>query len=647
MSVNKQPPVAAANDERSALADLKALLVGPEQAAIAQLRQESDDHEIQAQRIAEHLPNALRGAYERSSSDLTDALEPPVSACLEDAVQRRPGFFADILYPVMGPAIRRSITQAMKSLVQQINETLEHSLTIKGISWRIEAARSGVPFGEVVLRHTLRYRVEEAFLIQNGSGLLIRHVGQRSEHARDADAVSAMLTAIRDFTRDTMEPDSEDTRLESVDVGDHTLWLVHGPDAYLACAIRGIPPLGLRNALNDVLEEIHHRHTFLLEQFTGNATTTAPLVPLLDRCLQSEREQAAGRRFPWPLLIVSLLLIGALGWWLITAWQDSSRAQIEQQRLQQAVDGLKRAPGILVTDVVYDGERVRVAGLNDPLLPPPAKLLDTAGLAADRYTLTFRPFESDEPDAALARARQRLAPPDSVALRLDDRRLIISGNAADAWRQRAELLAPTVPGIDSVDTQALDDIDARLLRELRAALLPPDGVTIRVQDGHATLGGRAPLAWINALDGSLPALDGLQSLQHVQLTPLEDGRLSQLVALINAAEVPFVDGIVLGDAQAAQVDRIGAMIAEAHQHATDLGRTMRVQIIGRTDGIGSVEQNHFVASQRAERVAERLRINALPMPKLELRSVTQPPGISQPDVSLRRVEFRVNGIDDR
>ena len=75
----------------------------------------------------------------------------------------------------------------------------------------------------------------------------------------------------------------------------------------------------------------------------------------------------------------------------------------------------------------------------------------------------------------------------------------------------------------------------------------------------------------------------------------------------------------------------------------DLGRTMRVQIIGRTDGIGSVEQNHFVASQRAERVAERLRINALPMPKLELRSVTQPPGISQPDVSLRRVEFRVNG----
>lgn len=35
------------------------------------------------------------------------------------------------------------------------------------------------------------------------------------------------------------------------------------------------------------------------------------------------------------------------------------------------------------------------------------------------------------------------------------------------------------------------------------------------------------------------------------------------------------------------------------------------------------------------------------MPKLELRSVTQPPGISQPDVSLRRVEFRVNGIDDR
>ena len=33
--------------------------------------------------------------------------------------------FASILYPVMGPAIRRSIAQSLKDLTQQINQALE------------------------------------------------------------------------------------------------------------------------------------------------------------------------------------------------------------------------------------------------------------------------------------------------------------------------------------------------------------------------------------------------------------------------------------------------------------------------------------------------------------------------------------------
>ena len=81
-----------------------------------------------------------------------------------------------------------------------------------------------------------------------------------------------MLTAIRDFAHDTLDTDGEDSPLESVDVGDHTLWLIHGPRAYLACAIRGVPPLGLRDDLARVLEEVHRRHGGLLERFGGDPT---------------------------------------------------------------------------------------------------------------------------------------------------------------------------------------------------------------------------------------------------------------------------------------------------------------------------------------------------------------------------------------
>ncbi len=300
MSAENKPPHPAANDESTALTTLKALLVGPEQTAIQRLEKESRDPEVQNLRVAESLPSSLNRAYQDSPRELTRSLEVPVSECIEGSIKRNPGFFADILYPVMGPAIRRSITQAMRELVQQINQGLEHSLTVKGIKWRIEAARSGVPFAETVLRHTLRYRVEDAFLIQSGSGLLIQHLSQDPAHAGDADAVSAMLTAIRDFTHDTLDREGEDSRLETVDVGDHTLWLIHGPKAYLACAIRGVPPVGLRGELAAVLEEIHRRHPALLEGFDGDPAQAAPVAPLMEPCLRTEAAPKSGKQLPWP-----------------------------------------------------------------------------------------------------------------------------------------------------------------------------------------------------------------------------------------------------------------------------------------------------------------------------------------------------------
>ena len=45
-----------------------------------------------------------------------------------------------------------------------------------------------------MLLHTLRYRVEQVFLIERSSGLLLQHVTEGSGEVRDADMVSGMLT---------------------------------------------------------------------------------------------------------------------------------------------------------------------------------------------------------------------------------------------------------------------------------------------------------------------------------------------------------------------------------------------------------------------------------------------------------------------
>ena len=634
----------AANDEASALAALKALLLGPEQASIQRLDEEFHDHRVQAERVSDNLTEALDRTYRETPTELTDALDRPVAECLKGSVQRDPGFFADVLYPVMGPAIRRSITQAMKDLVQQINQTLEHSLTLKGLRWRLEAARSGVPFAEVVLRNTLRYRVDEVFLIQSGSGLLIQHLTRADAQAHDPDAVSGMLTAIRDFASDTFDAAASETRLETIDAGEHTLWLVHGPLAYLACAIRGIAPVGLRDELAQVIETIHRRHDDLLRRVGDDPEQADRLRPLLEPCLKSERVEPGGRRFPWPFAILALLVLAALGWWAKGLWETQSSAAADHARLVAAVEQLNASPGTLVTDWQIEQGRLLLTGLHDPLTTTPEQLLSEAGLAQTAYETAFQPFESQVPAAVLARAHQRLAPPAEVTLSLNDDGALAAAGVADAqWIDRAALLATTVPGIRAYDASALEHRDDRLRRDLSARLAPPDTVELRVADGIARFSGIAPMDWIDSLPGQVDLPNGRVILDADRLRPFEAVRLNALRRQVEQVAIPFGDGATLDPNQRPRIEGLAGLINELQQHAERLERRIRLHVIGRTDGIGTPEQNLFVARERAMVVAEALEAQGLSLPEMELNVIVLPPRAfsRSPDFRHRRVEFRL------
>ncbi len=645
MAIDDQTPRPAANDEQTDLTALRSLLLGPEQSVLERLQSEAQDPEIQSGRVADVLPDALRTASAASPRALSQALEQPVSECIESSVQRDPGFFADILYPVMGPAIRRSITQAMKGLVQQINQALEYSLTLKGLRWRLEAARSGVPFAEIVLRRTLRYRVEEAFLIQTGSGLLIQHLGEETTPSRDADAVSAMLTAIRDFASDTIDRDDPESHLDTVDVGDHTLWLIHGPKAYLACAIRGVPPEGLRDELAAVLETIHRRHAILLDSFAGEPAQAAPVVPLLQSCLRAEAAEPSGRGFPWPLLLILIALTGLLAWWLYGLWQADVQARATAAQQRAGAAQIAAAPGIVLTDWRIDAGTLYLRGLHDPLTPSPQELLVELGFSEDAYRLDFRPFESSDAAAALARARSRLAPPDTVELTLGgDGTLSARGSATAAWKTRAALLATTVPGVEHYTDDQVEDMDRQIERRLRQSLQPPEGVDIEVRDGTAEVRGLAPQAWIAKLNIARPALEGLGAVQTDGLQPLEAHRLNELVERIEGSRIGFIAGIDLDAPQRAQIASLAGLLGEAHRLALQLRQPMQLQIIGRTDGTGTPEQNLFIARERAERVADALRASGYSLPPLQVLAIARPPQGAASDAELRRTEFRVIGV---
>ncbi len=627
--------------DADALDTLKRLLFEPEQKDLEQLRQRIDDLPLRAQDVSQVLPDAVQLQL-RQGDALISALEAPVAECLHRSVQADPHSLADALFPVMGPAIRRAIAESLRGIVDALNKALEHSLSPRGIAWRIEAMRAGVPFSAVVLRHTLIYRVEQVFLIQPGSGLLMQHVADPTALDRDADAVSAMLTAIEDFVKDAFVAGGEGT-LDTVDVGEHTVLLLHGPYALMACVIRGMPPPDLRQRLMGILEDVHEKFAAAIKAFDGDSDSLLAVQPELRRCLVSEERETdkrPRRAFLWWLLAFVVLL---LSWFGYQAWDEQRAASERRGREAALLQQLESRPGVVVTRVDRTDGRLHIEGLRDPLAPPLDELVAGSGLAADAVTFNWRPYQDLSPPFALRRAQRILAPPPTVNLRLGADGVLLAEGVPDArWIERARLLAPAIPGINAFDDSRLTDRDSYLLQQARAMIDPPEGVTLRVKDGWIMLEGDAPLDWKQRLSIlPLEQLPGFAGLDDKALVVRESRRLDTLVAEVDKVSIGFPNGIDPDPGQLAGMSSLADSLREIQHLAERLQRPFKVVVTGRTDAVGTPQYNRQLAAARARRLVDLLVGEGLPASLFLIETAVPKRGRGVPELASRRADVHI------
>ena len=309
------------------LGKLRSIIVGPERKDITSLRERLDNPEIRANEISNVLAESV---LIRASKDkkLALALLPTIEEVIRDSVKRDPQFLATAIFPIIGPAIRKAISESIRSMMQSFNEALEYSVSWKGLSWRWESIRTGRPFSEVVLMHTLIYRVEQVFLIHGETGLVVQHVAADDVIVQDEDMVSGMLTAIQDFVKDSFGI-MEGQALQSMHIGDLTIWIEQGAYTVLAAVIRGNPPEDLHIVLEEAVETIEFEQRQALVSFKGDSTPFLVTRPLLENCLlqargkgrkeaieatsrQTEKEETAGKKGAKFSFLLVILVSGIL-----------------------------------------------------------------------------------------------------------------------------------------------------------------------------------------------------------------------------------------------------------------------------------------------------------------------------------------------
>src|SRR5262245_37622904 len=525
-------------------AELRSLLVGPEQRELMTLHEHVFDPAVQVRDVSRVLPDAI--ALRASDPQLTRALGPSIEDALTSSVRRDPRPLADALFPVMGPAIRRAITHTLAAMMESLNRTVEYSFSWRALQWRWTALRTGKPFAEIVLLNTLQYRVEQVFLIHTETGLLLQHLSHDARAGQDADQISAMLTAIRDFVRDSFKSSGGET-LDALRVGDLGIIVEQGPRATIAGVVRGTAPYDLRTMFQDALESIHRQLGPELKAFHGDSAPFERARPILEGCLVTQFRPRARRASYARWLVAASIVLLAIGLWTFQSMR-------ERRQWNAYVERLQAEPGIVVLANGRRSGKFYVGGLRDPPARDPTTLLAPSNLSPGSIESRWEPYEALHPTFVAARAKDLLRPPPGVALTYRDGLLTANGAAPGPWIAESERLAPAIAGVrrfvyagtppEAQLKQRLEAITVRFPRgrssigpDQNDTLAALDGLLIELNATVAATGRRARVELVGHADG-----DGSDAVN----APLSQARAETVLKLIRTTPRSALDFSAIG-----------------------------------------------------------------------------------------------------
>ena len=560
---------------------LKILLMSEEIAQINNIQKLLDDEKKFSQKISEVLEQA---------TDLTIQNNPKFqkkfskidSKAYIRAIKANKQTFIDALLPIIGPMIRQSVTNAIRRFVSDVNRAMEMGFSSKALKWRWQALRTGVPFAELVFNNTITYQVQQIFLIDNYSGLLIEYAGQEGDLLQDKEAMSAMLTAIQDFVKDSIDNQSEG--LSAAELGDKLVWVIQGNLANLAVVVKGAPTSRLRDKLTDASGELHADFNHELsnqEKWNNNPELKLQLEQLLLTKTQSDDQQEAPKGIKWwPWVLLFSLLIGWLSW---SSYQSQKTFNKHQSALRQTA-------GLVLQKLTEDNGHYVAKGLIDPN----AKLdhLDP------QIQLETTPFISLHDNMIKARVVNYLAE-SSLDVVVNEGVVTLTGKHPDSDGFTTKITnLGLIAGVKSIINQLTQDADiGQQLTQFLANNPPPNGLTIGLEEDVVFLAGLQL-----KMNGESYQADLARNFNNLDYSSLQ---------LFSPAELEsqlFNTPVLMQQTQTMNAEQLQT-IADNYKKYTLLksnNAVVKLKLTGKSDCQGSLEESNVNAQKRITTVYQKL-----------------------------------------
>ena len=615
---------------------LRHLLVGEEIRLLEKLDNENKDTKQQVNKLAQYLPEAISVCNQNKKSRLVHHLSFSVKEVLKETVKTEPETISDALFPIMGPAIRKSIRETLKSMLSGFETALENSFSSKSLKWRFQAWRTDKPFSEVLLLNSLEYQVEQVFLIQHETGLLISHVQSEQAIIKDPDMISGMLTAIQDFISDSFVSNQEE--LSSMSLGDLTVRLYQGPKATLAVVIRGNYPSSQNEKLQENLEQLHLVFDETLQNYEGDTETANEVVPYLQDCLVSrfKTEQKKQEGLSPKIRFVLFALIMGLLYWIFNIYQENKQWQNLEQAIQQQAGWFLKEINQQQITIWRDPFAISITDFLNQQQTPLKNLnwQQQAFLSLDHKILEKR-----------LKIVSHALPETSIVIKNNE--IILSGKAKQAWLQQFRQNNLMVLGLQKINIQNLQIEKPKLTRtqilnQAIQILKPTQLIKVTLTPDYIlNLQGEASQQWINQAKKS--HLMGIKSINLNNVTNL-DLIYQQVKKQIKSIHFYFASA--RSDRytpKSIQVEQTIAILQNYFQIAKKLNINGKITLQAYTDNTGSYLYNQRLVKERGLFIYQQFTLSGINPNQLLIINKTQNNAKITPNlrkVSLGIIEYK-------
>ncbi|NIK73051.1 hypothetical protein FHS56_000537 [Thermonema lapsum] len=205
------------------------------------------------------LPKVLEPVVERKiqviEQRLAEMSGSNVAQAIRQQIKNSQHEMVDALYPIIGKLVRKYIQVELAKLSEKIDKQLNDTFSWSSIK-REFLSLFGIKQKDVLLAQAQRPIIEEGFIIEQESGILLAHYTRND--TVDEDLIAGMLTAIKSFVKDAFHKDKGE--LGSIEYGDTTIILKDSFSYYLAVVVSGIVTTQYKEQLLDYLIEFERRH---------------------------------------------------------------------------------------------------------------------------------------------------------------------------------------------------------------------------------------------------------------------------------------------------------------------------------------------------------------------------------------------------